>query len=347
MNVAIVGAGLFGCHIAIELARKGANVVIFEKKNGILLGASAKNQQRLHKGFHYPRAKQTTKEVLASVYKFEDRYRAAVGTVTRNHFGIARAGSVISKEQYLQHCREFGLRYSINSPSFLRREQFDLSILTDEHLLNIKKLTSIIKSRLRGLAVKVILNTPVTDIASLAGYDAVILTTYTRNNDFCPTKDIYQFEVCEKPVVRLPPEYRNISFVVMDGNFMCLDPFLGTPWHLFGGVCVGVHAMNVGHTPAIPPSLQDYVAHDGFIKNPKVTNFSKFISHGKTFFRNLDRAHHIGSFFQVKAVLPNVAATDERPTIIRKIGSKVINVFSGKLTHCIQAADEISTMLGL
>lgn len=57
MNIAIIGAGWFGCLIADELLKRNYKVRIFERENEIFNNASGNNQNRLHLGFHYPRSK--------------------------------------------------------------------------------------------------------------------------------------------------------------------------------------------------------------------------------------------------------------------------------------------------
>jgi len=49
--------------------------------------------------------------------------------------------------------------------------------------------------------------------------------------------------------------------------------------------------------------------------------------------------------FTVRAVPPRVEDTDERPTLVKKINEKIITVFSGKITTCVQAANEIKKII--
>lgn len=50
MRVAIIGGGFFGIHIARQIERRygDADVDIFERESGPLLGAGTTNQCRLH-----------------------------------------------------------------------------------------------------------------------------------------------------------------------------------------------------------------------------------------------------------------------------------------------------------
>ena len=57
MKIAIIGSGWFGCHLAHIFNKKKFDVTIFEKEKEIFQGQSGFNSNRLHLGFHYPRAK--------------------------------------------------------------------------------------------------------------------------------------------------------------------------------------------------------------------------------------------------------------------------------------------------
>ena len=64
---------------------------------------------------------------------------------------------------------------------------------------------------------------------------------YSNNNNLLSKlgiKNIKQFkyELVEKIVIKLPNKYKKPSFVVIDGNFVCVDPYLGTNYHLLSDV---------------------------------------------------------------------------------------------------------------
>nr|VFK42695.1 MAG: FAD dependent oxidoreductase [Candidatus Kentron sp. TC] len=59
MNIAIIGAGLYGCHLAISLKTSGYDVDLHEMRDDIFTGASTHNSYRIHKGYHYPRSGKT------------------------------------------------------------------------------------------------------------------------------------------------------------------------------------------------------------------------------------------------------------------------------------------------
>ena len=74
----VVGGGVFGLTSAIELSNNGYLVDVKEKSNTIMGGASSINQYRLHKGYHYPRSKETAQECLDGLYSFKRKYEDCV-----------------------------------------------------------------------------------------------------------------------------------------------------------------------------------------------------------------------------------------------------------------------------
>jgi len=153
-------------------------------------------------------------------------------------------------------------------------------------------------------------------------------------------KKEYQFEVCEKPVVKLPNKYKNKSIVIMDGPFMCIDPLGDTGLHVMGNVVHAIHSTNVGKFPKYNSKF-DNLLNKGIIKNPSITNIDKFIESAKRFFIDIDKSEHIGSMFTFRTVLPNRDNDDARPTLVEKVTDNLFNVFSGKIGNCVNASKKI------
>lgn len=53
MTVAVIGAGIQGCSVALELASRGVPVTLFEQRSRVLDGASRHNEGKIHLGFVY------------------------------------------------------------------------------------------------------------------------------------------------------------------------------------------------------------------------------------------------------------------------------------------------------
>ena len=81
------------------------------------------------------------------------------------------------------------------------------------------------------------------------------------------------------------------------------------------------------------------------IKNPPFTNLNLFLKSGSRFFPKLNEAKYIGSSFCIKTVLPEVDSTDARPTLVEMIDKKIITIFSGKISTCMHAANQVEKLI--
>jgi hypothetical protein len=173
-------------------------------------------------------------------------------------------------------------------------------------------------------------------------FDIVMNCTYANINDLLESdyQRKYQFEVCEKILVKMPDSMISNSIVVMDGPFMCVDPYGQTSLSLLGNVVHAIHSTNVGECPSVPNAIIKNL-DKGVVQNPSVTNWHKFIEIGREYIPSLEFAEYRGSMFTVRAVLPHMDDTDGRPTVVSRVGTKIINVFSGKIDTCVMAANSI------
>src|SRR5438128_1026014 len=65
-EVAVIGAGVVGCAVALALARRGAAVTVMEAEPEPALGASGANSGILHTGFDSPPGELETQLILRS-----------------------------------------------------------------------------------------------------------------------------------------------------------------------------------------------------------------------------------------------------------------------------------------
>ena len=265
-----------------------------------------------------------------------------------HYYAIAKEGSKITGQKFLDFCKECELEYEeVRLDEYACPERIDLSIRGVESLIDPLKLKKLSEQKIKESGVNLLLERMFTS-DQIDDYEKVVNCTYANANfileKYPEAQKEYQFEVCEKPLLKLPPKFKGKSIVVMDGPFFCIDPFSTTNFHVMGNVVHAIHATNVGLFPIIPENIKPLL-DKGIIKNPPVTNFKYFLKVAQKFMPDLKEAEHIGSMYTVRTVLANVDATDERPTLVSKVGNKIIHVFSGKLGNCVEAAEQVLALV--
>jgi ribulose 1,5-bisphosphate synthetase/thiazole synthase len=336
----VVGAGVFGLSSALELNNYGFQVDVKEKSNDILSGASSINQYRLHRGYHYPRSKETAKECLDGLKTFKRKYGDCVvnGDIT-HMYSIASEDSLVNADEYKKFLDEMNLPYQ----EVESMPNCDLTIVAKEELYNPQKLKQNLEKKVWNTNVKVYLNTEVMDLEQYKkDYDVVVIATYSNINQLLENKKNYQYELCEKPVVKLPKIFEDLSVVVMDGPFMCLDPY-GDEYHVLGNVNEAIHTWNEGTEPVWDDKYTKYI-NKGLITNPdpELTKIDKFIESGVKYFGDeFADLEHIGSMYTIRTVLSNRDHDDARPTLVSHEEDNVWSLFSGKIDTCVDASKEL------
>ncbi|HEX2418812.1 MAG TPA: FAD-dependent oxidoreductase [Micromonosporaceae bacterium] len=327
MKVAVVGGGIFGATTAAIFARAGHLVDLYEKHDNLLHGATRANQGRLHHGYHYPRSPALNLSEHAA--GFSEMYPEAVVAGTQNYYCIAAADSKVSGPDYLDFCDRNGLSYETTKPEQVHGDAIDVCVRVPEAFIDVVALRELVLRELAQRNVTIHFGSEV-DSRKLDGYDWIVNATYGRD-----WHSPLRYEVCETAVIALDQSFAKKSFVVMDGPFISLDPIAGQDCHMLYDVVHSVHAHNVGLVPEIPTNLAALVDR-GPVATP-LTRVADMLRTARRFLDNLTDVEYRGSYFTVRAVLPNVEGTDERPTLIRRDGSH-ISILSGKVDMAPWAA---------
>lgn len=341
-KIGIVGGGIFGSTVAVELANQGYNVVLYERHENLLEEASSINQYRVHRGYHYPRSYSTALECKVSSRDFIKNYRQSIVKKTtglKHYYAIASSESMTDIGQYIDFMDAVGLEYK----KVKRLQGTDMTIEVQENIFDPSILRSMVKKRLEATGVELRLKTNAEE-NDLKNYDFTVIATYSRLNDWRIDKREYQYELCEKPVLRLPDGWRMKSVVVMDGPFMSVDPLGDSGLHVMGNVVHAIHHSNVGYEPVIPDGYKKLL-NKGIVKNPKITKIDNFIQSASQFFPDIIKAEHVGSMFTIRTVLPNREKDDARPTLVEWISGNRLAVFSGKICTCVSAARKVVTYI--
>ncbi len=341
MKIAIIGSGFFGITLGLILSKKH-NVDVYEKENKILCGASSANQLRFHFGYHYPRSQKTILEINKSKDLFTSFYGKKIFGKTFNYYLIA-IKSKVNFRKYKNFLIKNNLFYK-NKDLFIKNKLIEKSIITNEKILNIfnfkKKVLSKIKTSRLNLKLK-------TEFCrnKLKDYDKIIVATYSNNNFILKKLGInklsdHKFELVEKIIIKLPKPYSKKSYVVVDGNFVCVDPYLGTKYHLLSDVKLSKLETRIGKFPTFKNKNKKYL-NKGIIKNIKISKFKSFIRRSSDYLPFLKDAKYIGSMFVVRTIKKNKEKTDERTSSIHYHSKKILSVLSGKWNNCVYLAKNL------
>ena len=130
------------------------------------------------------------------------------------------------------------------------------------------------------------------------------------------------------------------SYVVVDGKFVCIDPYLGTKYHLLSDVKNSKLETKVGKFPLFKHKNTRYL-NSGIIRNIKVSQFNNFIKRSSDYLPFLKDAKYIGSMFVVRAIMKNKEKTDERTSIVKIHSKKILSILSGKWNNCVYLAKNL------
>ena len=335
-NIYVVGAGIFGCSIAIELAKNNYSVTIIEKNSDILNRATKFNHNRIHFGYHYPRSIDTAKQSLLGLSSFAMEYNDCIISGFENYYCIAKKNSNISSLQYENFCSSVGIDFqktSIND-DLLNNDLISTVYKVNEPIYDLDILKNIIKNKLEKYSIELKLNSPIESF-SFNNNDQIINCTYSNLNrvnthlgaELIPGK--YQDVLI--PVISL--DRAKIGLTVMDGPYCSLMP-RGDNKNEF----LVYHVVD----SVLEESLIDF----DLIEKDISKESSFILKSSKKYYPFLKDAKIIDCW-RVKRFIPDNKETDSRVSqiLVSKSNPKVISVFSGKVTTAVTIAKTVKNFI--
>tara|TARA_Y100001968_G_scaffold304941_1_gene320402 strand:+ start:9 stop:953 length:945 start_codon:yes stop_codon:yes gene_type:complete len=306
------------------------------------MAASRVNQYRFHRGYHYPRSTATVNQLKQTSSLFSEQFSDCVSKSYRHLYAIANQDSLVSKDQYLSFLEDCELKYKIiKDVPGIKKDNISLIIEVDEGLIDYQNLRITIQKRIsnqKKLSVR--LNTKFTS-KLIDDYDYIVTCGYGMCTNLLPEdlQYIYKYQLIEKIVIKPPEILKNLSIVVVDGPFMCIDPLPNSDLSILGNVKHAIHSTSWGKKPSPLPRSSNIVPWRD-IKDEKKSRFKTFINHGNNYLTDFKNSKFLYSMIGYRVILPNVEASDDRTTIVRHKG-KFIDVFSGKIDTCSWAAKNV------
>ena len=348
-KIAVIGAGFFGCTIALVLSKR-FKVDLYERKPDILNEASMCNQFRFHLGYHYPRSIKTVNEIKKSNKSFIKFYGSNIFGATKNYYGIAKNRGFTSFAKYINFLKKNNLKFKIVNNSKHTSSKIEGTLISEEKILNYFKIKKKIKRKIQLNKVNLKLSSQLDKhTLKYQDYHKIIIAAYKNNNDILERlgqKIHYKFryELVEKIAVKLPKKYKELSFVIMDGKFVCIDPYLGTPYHLLSHVKYSKLKIIKQRFSKFPKKY-DVPLIKVKSNDIKISKFKKFIKDGSKYLPFLKYAKYMFSYYVVRTLKYNVETTDERTNLRKQVNNKIMTVLAGKWNTCVYEAKKIDKLL--
>jgi glycine/D-amino acid oxidase-like deaminating enzyme len=340
-DIAIIGAGFFGCELALELNRIGVDrIVLFEQEPGIMQRASRVNQARVHNGYHYPRALLTAERSRESFDRFLGEYEAAIYFGAQSIYAVAH-GSQVSTTQFERFCNT--IKAPCREASSIVDRLFDPGLIdgvfiTREFTFNAAIIADSLLSALIRSPIDLRLNTPVSitqvsdDRITLAtprgdiGARHVINATYAALDGVgTPLVTSVKRELTELVLVEPPRELAPFAITVIDGPFFSLMPF----------PLAGLHSLShVRYTPH--HSWVDTISDSNHSSR---SNARAMMRDSSRYVPTLAKSRIRGSLFELKAVLAAAEVNDRRPILVEEspMSPRIISILGAKIDNIYDA----------
>ena len=334
INIAIIGAGWFGCHIGYKLVQKKYKVNIFEKEKDIFQNASGNNTNRLHLGFHYPRSFQTRKMSYEGYRKFIKQYPNLSKTLKNNIYVIAKSKlNKMKSELYEKSMQQSNLKFSKLDSKKTDLINVDKVFNTNERAIDHKKAKDFFRKKLKK---NIHLNKNITSIKKIDKkykidnkiYDFVINCSYQQSFKL---KDLdLTYEHCLFSLYKSKNKNHK-SYTIMDGPFYTL---LRWNKNLFGLYSVkDSRIITSKNFEKVRKSFKKITKEkEGKIKEKILKGFLNFYPNFKNNFE------FVKNLYSIRTIIKN--KKDARICLVRN-NNNFINIMSGKIDHIFYAYDEV------
>lgn len=346
MKIAILGAGWYGCSMALELSKDFPNFLIdlYDSKNDIFQGAASNNQNRLHHGFHYPRSRETIEEIGISYYTFINKYGHLTKKVKNNYYLIEK-NSHTSLDTYINIYKNFGIPFEIiDTKSIKDMVNIDLiegGIDTKEEVIDEYLAYIYFKDQIkRQKNLSLYLNMPVNEINNSVinnlKYDLIINCTYINPNLGLISKDKkfdIKYELCVMPVIENIFK-KDICITVMDGPFISACQNRDGNLSLFGVVespyvkTLNLDELHMGNNNLIGDSIKS------------------LLDTSRRYFKGIDKEVNIKDIYLSPKVKIKNDVNDIRVSDVT-VDNNVISVLCGKISSVVLVYEQIKRLINL
>lgn len=351
IDTIVLGGGFYGCCIALLLSKYFSHVLLIEKEEDILQRASAKNQARVHSGYHYPRSFMTAIRSSINFPRFVSNFRTAIMDDVKKIYVVAKYGSKTNSKQFYNLFKKLGVRIDRVSPDFLKKF-FNLYLIEDafqvnEFVFDCSILKNILREKLEANGVKILFGVEIKRVVQWDNKLIVHASTgkeyitehvfsclYSRLNvlltgsgqPLLPLKN----EITEMALVSPPEPLSKLAITMIDGPFFSLMPYPSRKLYTLS---------HVRYTPHITWADQEKL-QDGYalLREKQLRSNFLYMQHDVSrYMPVLAELQYVDSLFEVKTVLERNEIDDGRPILFREgpglknfftvLGGKIDNIY--------------------
>lgn len=347
-EIAIVGAGFYGCCLALLFRSITDRIVLIEAADVPMSRASAVNQARVHAGFHYPRSFPTARQSQIHYAAFVRDFAPAIVDDFQMLYAIAAQRSRVQSGRFMAMFR--AMEADIRPASAVQRALFDPSRIEEvfactetafDHTVLCRDLIARIEAagieRRFGTAVEGLSETPegidlrLSDGNTLhAG--TVFNATYAGLNTALLASGLQPYalkhEFTEIALVTPPEDMAGLGVTVMDGPFFSLMPY----------PAAGAYSLtHVRYTPRT--SWMDSADHPSAYALaetlPRTSRWRHMATDAARYMPCVADVTWQKSLFDVKTVLPRNETDDGRPILLHQHETlpALISVLGGKIDN--------------
>jgi glycine/D-amino acid oxidase-like deaminating enzyme len=358
-DAVIIGAGFYGCSLALYLKKKGlGDVLIIEREAEIMQRSSYQNQARVHNGYHYPRSFITGVRSRINFPLFSKEYDFAIKKDFTNLYAIARKNSKITPNQFERFMKDIEVPFEAADSKYLKH--FDPRLvasvyLTQEFCFDAKKLKAHFLKQLNEAGINILFNTEVTKLSpendgikiqhnnGAVQAELVLNCSYAGLNNIVAHDELtpLKHEFVEMCLISPPQEFENTGITVMDGSFFSMMPFPAENCHSFSHVNYTPHSYFIDKDGKRSPLEHlESLAQE--------SRFNYMLADAVRFIPSLKNSKYIRSMFEVKTVLVKNESNDGRPILFRRenhIHPKVFSILGGKIDNIYDIYKQIDIIL--
>jgi L-2-hydroxyglutarate oxidase LhgO len=366
-DAVIIGAGIYGCVIACQLAERFQlkKIIVIERESSLFQRASSINQARVHNGYHYPRSYTTAYRSRVNVPKFVADWPSAIERDFSKVYGIAKHNSKVTSKQFVRFCNEIGAKIKPATP--LVKNLFNDRLIEDlfeveEYAFNSSELASLCWKNLTRNEIEVQLQVTACSIQKEGKLLSLSIKDEANNNralltrkifncaysglnticgDFSATQTKLKHEITEMALIEPPAPLENLAFTIMDGPFFSVMPFPTRSLHTLS---------HVRYTPHYSfPDQPGRSPYKVLYNYPKQSRANRMLRDASRYLPSLSEAHYQESLFEIKTTLMKNETDDGRPILFEEskelpglfsvLGGKIDNIYDilERMDACLSA----------